>query len=92
MEQIFLGRISGTQLAHLGNSQFWYGYLTIKAPDDTQIKFKVDHDTACDHFEVGDDVVIDAFTLGNGNLWVVKEIKKVQPYHDRKFVLEEAVS
>jgi hypothetical protein len=87
MEQAFSGKIVSSQVGSFGGKQFRYGFITVDVAGKG-IKFKIDHDTICETVNVGDQVIVEADTLGETDILIAKSIRIQHIADDRKPVVE----
>jgi hypothetical protein len=76
MNRTFAGKLVSTQLADYGRGGSKYGYISIVLDDRKNMRFKVDFNTACETLNVGDQVIIEAESLGTQGVWIARRILK----------------
>ena len=90
MNRTFAGKVTATQLATHGKGKSLYGYLSVQTDSKKGMKFKVDFQTDCETITVGDQVIIEAESLGNQGVWIARRILK--DIYVKKNEAEEAVT
>lgn len=70
------GQIIASQVGRISNTDKKYGFITIRTPEESHVKVKIDSYTNYDTLEMGHDVEIFTDELGSSSLIVAREIRK----------------
>ena len=76
MTKKIAGQIIATQTALISASNLSYGYITIKTPEKTYLKLKVDARTKYNTLEKGEHVAIEYEVLGTTDILSARKIMK----------------
>ena len=76
MNRTFAGKITSTHIASYSKAKSHYGYISIVRDDRKNMKFKIDFKTDCETIAVGDQVIIEAESLGHQGVWIARRILK----------------